>query len=1473
MRNLEALAIRLYRRVFGSPAAPAAAPAYLVLDGATAVAVAEASIAECATFGNSATAARLVWAQETHPLSPATCHLSPDSESARGALAAAIGQALSGRRAAVFLSGPELAGALDLLHNAAGRHLPLVIHLTNQVLAGSGTGSGSGHEALHLAGESGCVVLVAANAQEAVDLTLVAHRVAELGLVPVIVAQDAELTAHAPQDVALPGAELTARLLGAASDPIAAPTPAQEMLFGERRRRVPCWHDLDQPVLLGAGQGADTFALGAAAASLFFEEHLGALVDQSFAEFSRLSGRPYGRVAAYRMEGAQQVLLVQGAAAEAARAVADHQDGGHPLGVLALRCLRPAPAAELVAQVAGRRVVAVLERRDQPLAGEPPLLRELRAGLDRAAENRRNGGPAHPGYPALEERRRPRLCSVIYGSGGLPLRAADLLALAARLGGDKLPARLFLGLSFHAHTPDHPKRQVMLDRIRRAYPQLADAGLRGEAAGDLRPARALTLAVVHRDGDLAHPLAGDAGALLQRLGGGRTRVVADRLGDTWCRDRLLHAPDGPGWPGDDFALDALLLLPGPGRVAFDLCADLSAGATLLLAGAGDEAALWQSLGAANQAAVRRLGLKLFRLADAPTADEAGQAHLLGGLCAALGAGGQLAATRRKLAAAWETVLAVLPEARRQALAAAFAAGWDAVAALDWQGLPAAAPAPRRDDAPMAVRHLGGSAQTWESLPRFWDQVGVLHRFGQAARLTPDPYLATGSVPPLSATFRDLSDARGLLPCFAADTCSGCGECWSACPDSAIGVTAITPAALIDAGIRATRGDALRPLAARLAGRVAAMGRQGQFRGGAAGDLLRRAWDEVQEKSPLPPERLAGVTPALEALCGWAGELPLSVTEPLFHAGERARRDGGELLALVVNPDACKGCGLCVAACAEGALTAAAQDAERLAWARRQWRVWEAVPDTGSQTIERVAAAGGMGPMAALLLSRHCALAMVGGDLAEAGSGEKIALRLALAAAEYQQQPLLHQFAGELRAARERVHGLLREALADALPSDDLDALSAALRGAAPGGGLDSVRVERLIALLRGLDEQHQLVTAGRSGLGRARYGLAVAAGSVAEWAGAFPYNPFQAPVVVDATGDAGQMAAGLAGGQIGEALRAFALLRRAQGGEGALEWEDLTQEQRRVCAPVILVGSEAELGGRGLAQVMWLLDSSLPVKVLVTCELDLGLDGRAARVRARAGAADPRTDLGLMALAQRGAYVAQTSIGDGAHLRATLREALRFTGPALIRIHTPSPGRHGFATDATLERARAAVRCRAFPLFRYHPQGEGVFGARLDLSGNPDPTAPWADGEGSTPLHWAAGEARFAEHFTPLAADAPAPTEVLAWLALEAGTRAQRTPCVTLADGQPHRVSPALLERADDLAHAWRTLQELAGLVTPFTERVRRAAEERVADAHRAELAALRQDYEARLSTQDRGVRAHVADEIRTRLLVLTGYH
>jgi pyruvate-ferredoxin/flavodoxin oxidoreductase len=210
-------------------------------------------------------------------------------------------------------------------------------------------------------------------------------------------------------------------------------------------------------------------------------------------------------------------------------------------------------------------------------------------------------------------------------------------------------------------------------------------------------------------------------------------------------------------------------------------------------------------------------------------------------------------------------------------------------------------------------------------------------------------------------------------------------------------------------------------------------------------MLDASFDWLEEKMPLPDDRKQAIREGLASIGTQMGALPVAVTKPFFHEPEAHKKDSAELLSLVINPDACKACGICIDSCEPEALRPHEQDTDLLSRARELWSIWSATPDTPSATLERVAGNRDIGTMAAILLSRYCQFALAGGDPAEAGSGEKMAVRLVLAAAEFHQQPLVQRFAKTLFEAGEAVSSLLRETLSGTLAVEDLDAVTEKLK--------------------------------------------------------------------------------------------------------------------------------------------------------------------------------------------------------------------------------------------------------------------------------------------------------------------------------------------------------------------------------------------------------------------------------------------
>src|ERR1700722_4883462 len=423
--------------------------------------------------------------------------IEPEGEHAAAAVTA--GLSMTGLRAANFSSGQGIAYMHESLYAAAGKRLTYVLNMGCRAMTKSTLNVHCGHDDYHCIDATGFFQLFGKSAQEVCDLNIMSHRIAELGLTPGICAQDGFLTTHLIESLMLPERELIAEYLGRPEDIINTPTPAQKILYGPQRRRIPELWTVDNPVMIGTVQNQDAYMQSVAAQRPYFFDHVAAITEQCMTEFYELTGRRYNRVMTYRCDDAEYLILGQGSMVVTAEAVADYlrETRKIKVGVVNLMMFRPFPGDLLGNILRGRKGVAVLERVDQPLAEDLPLVREIRAAFGRCLENGRfgNGHLPYPEYASYKKTEDlPPLYSGSFGLGSRDLQPEGIIGAIENMLPDGPKKKFFyLSIDFARAKSFTPKQEIYQVEVADAYPKAKELSVRGSENPNLMPKGSITV--------------------------------------------------------------------------------------------------------------------------------------------------------------------------------------------------------------------------------------------------------------------------------------------------------------------------------------------------------------------------------------------------------------------------------------------------------------------------------------------------------------------------------------------------------------------------------------------------------------------------------------------------------------------------------------------------------------------------------------------------------------------------------------------------------------------------------------------------------------------------------------------------------------------------------------------------------------------------------------------------------------------
>ncbi|MFQ5494099.1 MAG: 2-oxoacid:acceptor oxidoreductase family protein, partial [Phycisphaerae bacterium] len=976
--------------------------------------------------------------------------LAIEAEGEHAAQGGAIAFSVSGKRTVNFTSGQGVVYAIEQYYHAPGKCSTLVVEVAARALTKHALNVHCGHDDIYAALDTGWIILFAKDAQQAADQALILRRVTELSLTPGINAQDGFLTSHLDRTFVMHEAALIREFLGSADDIIDCPTEAQRTLFGPKRRRVPHMIDLANPTLLGPVQNQEHYMNGVVARRNNFAEPILDFLQDAYQRFAELTGRSYGLVSCYKTEDADTVFVSLGSAAENIEAAVDYlrEQRAAAVGSIHVNVLRPFPEAAVVAALRGKRNIIILERTDEPLAGDNPLGRDIRTALYKSLHTSRR--PISPERQALDAEEMPRLFNGVYGLGSRDFRPEAILGAyeyatgeAARRDGKRADQ----GESFFVLGVDHPYE------------------VRSTQTPSLLPEGAIAVRL-HSIGGWGMITTGkNLGGIIGQFG--EYIAERDQLHDEAGRlKEVLHVSANPKYGSEKKGAPTnyfLVVAPQRVRVNCDLrhvdvvlCCDPKAFTHgNPLDGLADNGAfVWESAETPEQAweripqrLRRQIIEKKIRLYILPGFDIAKSATPRPDL--------QLRMQGNAFLGAFFRVSPFLTQNRidpehyrrvvRQQYEKKFGRFGDAVVEANMQVMNdgfervrevpyGAVDAPDRSSMrglPVLPQssEAGGNGRSWcdrcapvEDQP---DRASVFQlqtfddefRAGLGYHQPASPLSSVGVMASATGATASKYVARRETPVFIAENCTQCMECIAACPDTALPNTAQDVGTVLLTAVRNYVTDADQRH--RLLEATPAVEQR-----------IRAAMLEaVKAKEAIPfkdlVRREVSALPAVSAeakkqLFDIVDILPLAYTKShaIFSSIEK-KNGGGGLFAIFVS-DLCKGCAECVTECGSHEALRMEPDSEALNTRYATTHgFFNLLPDTQQKYLglydDDHPADSRAAALRNHLMVRRNYEALVSGDGACAGCGEKSVLRAVASITEAYMRPLYHAKADRLRS--------------------------------------------------------------------------------------------------------------------------------------------------------------------------------------------------------------------------------------------------------------------------------------------------------------------------------------------------------------------------------------------------------------------------------------------------------------------------
>ena len=1212
------------------------------------------------------------------------------------------------------------------------------------------------------------------------------------------------------------------------------------------RQLVPALVDVNNPGLTGAVQNQPDFQAGAADHRTHFASAVPALVRQAMDEYSALTGRHYSPVHTYMCDDADYVMVGVGSVTDDVEAVVTYLRGqGKKVGVISVKLLQPFPEAELVAALAGKKGVTVLERSEQT-----ELTTFVTQALFKARENADQ--KRHDGIPAIKA--MPRLTTAIFGLGGHDLQPRHLVAAFKNMENGKGAPLIYLGSQFFSKNPA-PRIAELQKRMKEAYPETVAMALETEANPRLLPDSAFRVR-------------------FHSVGGYGTIASGKLLTDILAGVLNMNSKSAPKYGSEKSGAPTnfyITLSPEPIKITNAELEDvevvispdhrvfchanplrgLAEGGTFILQSSDTPEEVWAGLPPQARKTIREKKINFFIIdafavakRNAPTPELATRMMGIAFIGAVAGhvpqvtAGASRKDIRDKVGKQIEKKFGSKGGAVVEGNMKVISEGIEATVRVDYTG--AAFAKIDAKPAPIALRNVslsaslcqaGGSSACSGLFDReyFSDIVATPFKEGTIGEAPVMP--GTGLFMPAgSAGSKDKGLFRRAVPLFNPDLCTGCMECSLVCPDAAVPNSVHDIHELLLTGI--AQVDATEAQREALRGQVFALteGIREAYRQGKEARAFHEIVAEVASRLPTKQATLlANLTKLVNVLAAY----PVARTRPFFDAMEKSAPGTGGLFAANIDPWKCTGCLECIDVCGPGALAAMDQDAALLETLQTRFEFMSKTPNTPARFTDGALDAGG--ETKRLMLDRANYYATTGGHGGCRGCGEVTAIRLVMSTNR------------AITDKRRDAH------------IEELEGLLAALEAKKAGlGKKESARAQRISETIATLEKRLYLYESGPTGNGPSGAVIANSTGCSSVYASTFPFNAYNDPWVNSLFQDAQPLAKGMFEGISAQAVGDIRALRMARlelddayvpeehdKAFRFLSWNQFTKEELALLPTVITVGGDGATYDIGFGALSRILASNTPIKVLVlntgaysntggqaSTSSFIGQDSDLARFgAAHSGKYEARKELGLIASFHANVFVCSTNTALQGHFLKNTMEFLTYTdSPAVLDVYTPCQGEHGVADNVSARQGRLAVESRMNPVFVHDPRRGKNLHDWFSLEGNPDPQSDWTtttieylDDNGQlqlmtvalTPANFALTEIRFKKQFRKLAADATNLVPVEDFVNLSEAQRAGKTPFIYSTDSKKklvrYAVAAPIIALVEERRQHWHLLQYLDG--------------------------------------------------------------